>query len=445
MGARSPQSPYYADEMPSTYDTTEIEEPTPYHSLDSIQHGTRQQQRRTSESPLHYPGVNIPPQEEKLVLPGNPLDEPSAIPATRNRGGIRNRISTSFRRNRGGAGASQVSGQTRRGEAWEAQEVLQYSADPTAQTIAQPQVRPMAQQSAYPLPPVYPRAGTRPPTPLSTTPAPTGRSQQRPDAHRRRRRTSPVLISGIVGMVVLVLLIIGIIVGLTAASHSTKSQPTTATSTARASASGTASPINASATQQAQASATADVALTATSGTPIFADPLSSNINGWSDDGTHCAFMNGTYHVLVQQTNFLQLCELSARTVDNDAISVDVSLLSGDNAGMIFRVNGTQFYDFEITSTGEFFFRRHDSGTGANYQYLISNTKSSAIAQGNAKNTLLVIASGSDFKLYINGTFVGEPQDSTYSSGQIGFVAGTLPANSNADASFANLQVFKVS
>ena len=123
---------------------------------------------------------------------------------------------------------------------------------------------------------------------------------------------------------------------------------------------------------------------------------------------------------------------------------MNVSLLSGNNAGVIFRVNGTQFYDFEITNTGEFFFRRHDSGTRANYQYLISKTKSNAIASGSAKNTLVVIANGSDFKLYINGTFVGEQRDSTYSSGQIGFVAGTLSSTTNAEGSFANLQVFKV-
>lgn len=243
----------------------------------------------------------------------------------------------------------------------------------------------------------------------------------------------------------LVLLIIGTIIGLAAASHSTNVQQASATSTARVGATGTASSINSSVTQQVQASATAGVVLTATSGTPIFADPLSSNINGWSDDGTHCTFISGSYHVLVQETNFLQLCETSAFTIDNDAISVDVSLLSGDNAGMIFRVNGTQFYDFEITNTGDFFFRRHDAGTEANYQYLIPNTKSSAIAPGNATNNLTVIAHGSDFKLYINGTFVGESQDGTYSSGQIGFVAGTLPTSSSAEASFANLKVYKIS
>src|SRR5205807_262721 len=108
----------------------------------------------------------------------------------------------------------------------------------------------------------------------------------------------------------------------------------TATATTGASARRTAGSINASATQQAHASATAGVALTATSGTPIFADPLSGNTNNWSDDGTKCTFTNGTYHVLVQQSNFLQLCESSAFTMDNGTTTVDVSLLSGNNAGM---------------------------------------------------------------------------------------------------------------
>jgi hypothetical protein len=262
---------------------------------------------------------------------------------------------------------------------------------------------------------------------------------------------SPVLSSFIAGIAVLVI-IGGTIFALTAAFHGTSSQQTGAINqtptTAQASPSGTTGAINqtpTSATQQAPAAATAGVALTATSGAPIFADPLSSNINNWSDDGTKCAFTNGTYHVLVQQSNFLQLCESSAFTMDNDTISADVYLLSGDNAGMIFRVNGTQFYDFEITNAGGFFFRRHDAGPGANYKYLIPNGTNGAIALGNARNTLLVIANGSDFKLYINGTFVGEQQDSTYSNGQIGFVAGTLPSSSSAEGSFANLKVYKVS
>ena len=438
-----------ADGWITTPREQEIDEPVPYRPLDDARHDSMEQlQRRTPETPLHYPGVNVPAQEEKLVLPGNPLEQPTAVPGARNRGRIRDRISTSFRRNRVGPAASQVPGRMRRGEVWEGQEVPRYAADPMAQTIIQESTPPLPQQSVYSPPPAYPGASARHSSPgQAQGTVPPGYPQPRPAAHRRRRRTSPALISGIVGMVVLVLLIAGILAALATASHSAtpRNPNVTATATAQASPSATASPVNVSATQQAQARATAGVALTATSGTPIFADPLSSNINNWSDDGTKCAFISGTYHVVVQQSNFLQLCESNAFTMDNDAISADVYLLSGDDAGMIFRVNGTQFYDFEITSTGNFFFRRHDAGTGANYQYLISNTKSSAIAPGNAKNTLLAIANGGNFKLYINGIFVGEAQDNTYSSGQIGFVAGTLPSSSNAEGSFANLKVYKVS
>ncbi len=432
MDIWSAEDRFYQDEMPLSYDTTRIQE------TDSSAMGT-------INRPLYYPGGNALPQEEKLVLPGNPLDEPTAIPAARNRSGIRNRISTSFRRNRFRSAASQMPGQTRRGAVWEARETPDWAEDAAAQTIVQPPVRPIPQQSAYPTPPAYPQAGIRPSPAINAAPAPTSRPPQRSTPPRRRRRPSPTYIGGIVGIVVLALLIIGTIIGLAAASHSTNSQQGTATSTVSTNASGTAGAVNTSGTQQAQASATAGVALTVVSGTPTYADPLSSNRNGWSNDGAHCAFLYGTYHVLVQQPNFLQLCKTSAFIINNDAISVNVSLLSGDNVGMIFRVNGTQFYDFEINRAGEFFFRRHDAGTGANYQYLISSTKSSAIASGNAVNNLLVIANGSDFMLYINGTFVGEQQDNTYSSGQIGLVAGTLPTSISAEGSFSNLKVYKVS
>ncbi len=146
----------------------------------------------------------------------------------------------------------------------------------------------------------------------------------------------------------------------------------------------------------------------------------------------------------MKQTDFLQLCESTTLTYDNATLQVDVSLLSGNDAGLIFRVSGDKFYDFEINNKGEFFFRRHDAGAGGAYTYLINNTQSSAIAPGTGKNTLLVIANGNDFKLYINGVLAGEAQDGTYTSGQIGFVTGTFNPTASGEGSFANLKVFKV-
>ena len=119
--------------------------------------------------------------------------------------------------------------------------------------------------------------------------------------------------------------------------------------------------------------------------------------------------------------------------------------MQGSDAGIIFRASGDQFYDFEITNQGQFYFRRHDANAGGNYNYLVPDTRSAAINPGSATNTLLIIANSGDFLLYINGTFVKEVKDSNYSAGKIGFDAGTLGALSNADASFSNLTVYPLS
>ena len=177
--------------------------------------------------------------------------------------------------------------------------------------------------------------------------------------------------------------------------------------------------------------------------TPILVDRLSSNTSSrWSENTSTCLFTGGAYHVIVRQIHTLQLCGSMSLVVENTAIQVNVSLLSGSDAGFIFRANGQQFYDFEITSRGEFFLRRHDSARGANYTYLIPNTRSAAIVPSNQKNTLLAIASGDDFKLYINGIFAGEQRDSTYTQGQFGFVVGTLAPADKGEGSFTDLELF---
>jgi hypothetical protein len=198
---------------------------------------------------------------------------------------------------------------------------------------------------------------------------------------------------------------------------------------------------NANATQLARA--TAGVVSTATSGTPILSDTLASNTNGRWLENTTCAFTGGSYHVIVQQARFLQSCPLNTLSFDNGAIQVEVSLLSGNDAGLLFRSNGTQFYDFEITDQSQFFLRRHDAGTGSIYTYLIENTSSPAIAPPGQRNKLLLIASGDDFKLFINNTFVGEARDSAFPSGQIALVTGTLIIANHGEGRFVDLKVFK--
>lgn len=129
-------------------------------------------------------------------------------------------------------------------------------------------------------------------------------------------------------------------------------------------------------------------------------------------------------------------------TMNNGAIKVDLSLAQGSDAGIIYSKSIDQFYDFEINNQGQFFFRRHDVNGGGNYVSLISSTSTPAIASGSATNTLLMIVNNGDFTFFINGVYVGKTNDSNYTSGQIGFVAGTLAPVSSADASFSNLTVY---
>src|SRR6266516_1460181 len=178
--------------------------------------------------------------------------------------------------------------------------------------------------------------------------------------------------------------------------------------------------------------------------TPILVDRLSSKTSSrWSENTSTCLFTGGAYHVVVRQINTFQLCGSTSLAVKDIDIQVNVSLLSGSDAGFIFRTNGQQFYDFEIPSGGEFFLRRHDSGKGTNYTYLIPNTRSAAIVASNQRNTLLAIASADDFKLYINGIFAGEQRDSTYTQGQLGFVVGTLAPDNKGEGDFSDLELFK--
>jgi serine/threonine protein kinase len=270
-------------------------------------------------------------------------------------------------------------------------------------------------------------------------PATRQRSPRTSTMRRRRRKRNPVIVAATVGVGFLLLVaLLMSFVYVTGVSR----QEAVATATVQAMTTAAAKSARATAEAHAQATATAGVLTNVTGTTPILSDALSGNTAGRWPENDNCQFIDGSYHVLIQQPGFLQTCvsPAAALTFSNGTIQVDVSLLAGDDTGLIFRASGQQFYDFEITGQGAFFLRRHDPG-GAGYTYLIQNTSSNAIVSG-GPNTLSVIAEGSDFKLYINNTFVGESHDSTYAGGQIGFAAGALASTARAEGSFTNLKIY---
>jgi hypothetical protein len=222
-----------------------------------------------------------------------------------------------------------------------------------------------------------------------------------------------------------------VIVGQTQQVHATRSAQTAVAATATAQ--------NLASIHNTEATATA---ITGTK--PLLSDSLSAqDANNWPDDGSNCAFQNNAYFVTANTANILQPCIAAAPQYGDAAIQIDVTLLSAADAGLLFRANASQsqFYDFEVTNQGEFYLRYFNNSKPT---FLIQKTASSVIQGVSSKNTLLVIANGSSFQLFINGTPVGKVQDSTFASGQVGVVVGTLSASSG-DASFANLRVYAVS
>lgn len=182
-----------------------------------------------------------------------------------------------------------------------------------------------------------------------------------------------------------------------------------------------------------------------TSSTPVLSDALiGPDENGWPDDGSSCTFTNNSYVANANGSQTLQPCiAASSRLNYSDAaFQVGVTLLQGNDAGLVFRTSadGSQFYDFEITRQGQFYLRYRNHGT---YTYLIQATTSSAITGNGHQNTLLAVARGTDFQLFINDTFVGEANDSTFATGGIGVVVGTL-ATISGSASFIHFNVYRV-
>ncbi|HLZ55931.1 MAG TPA: serine/threonine-protein kinase [Ktedonosporobacter sp.] len=241
----------------------------------------------------------------------------------------------------------------------------------------------------------------------------------------------------------------------------------TAGATVTATANATATAQIATATQQANTNATATAGAVATAqgqvtptvGTPAYKDALNNASNPatqaeqW-DQNTTCAFKADGYHVMaaagVLTPGSLIGCREAGMQYANVAISVDVTILSGATGGLFFHVTpqviGGAYagYLLEIDSKGNYRIARSNNFTlGTGTTLLRDWTASTALKMGSgAKNTLEVQAKGGSLSFSINGVFLAPAlQDSTFTTGDIGFLATTVGGGASADIAYSNLSV----
>ncbi len=212
----------------------------------------------------------------------------------------------------------------------------------------------------------------------------------------------------------------------------------------------------AQATETAQAQATVQARQTiytqATSGTPAINDPLSSQSSSdWdlfqATDGSKCSFANAALHVTVLSKGYYVPCVAQAQDFGNFALEVDMTIITGEAGGVIFRTDAAtdKGYFLRIGNDGYYylFLKKNGQDKGEQLYY----KKSTVIHTGNGQtNTLTIIARDSNFYIYINKQYMVDINDSTLNSGKIALEAVLFEDStaSTTEVAFKNLRVWKL-
>jgi len=217
---------------------------------------------------------------------------------------------------------------------------------------------------------------------------------------------------------------------------------------------------DATATSYAQASSTAYAQRLATAWTTVqnlnppfgwvlvINDPLQNNSRGYhwavstAEFGGACTFHDGAYHVSESHPRAFLFCASGISDFSDFTYQVQMTIISGDQGGIGFRVDTTQnptpIAYFHISTTGQYWF---DDYTGS--PRTLSSGFSRALHTGmNQPNLLAVVARGNTIDLYINLVHIATVIDSSASHGQIGVIANDI--SNPTEVVFSNARVWKL-
>lgn len=183
------------------------------------------------------------------------------------------------------------------------------------------------------------------------------------------------------------------------------------------------------------------------SGAVLFQDDFSNASSGWKQgiagDG-EARYEDGAYRISVSQPS-TDVWASPGFNFDDVRIEVDASKAGGpedNDFGVICRSNGAKnFYFFTISSDGYYGIGKFKSGV----QILIGETSmqtSDKIRRGEQINHIRADCVGSTLTLYVNGEEIRTVNDSDFSSGKVGLIAGAFDTP-GTDIQFDNFSVLK--
>ncbi len=227
----------------------------------------------------------------------------------------------------------------------------------------------------------------------------------------------------------------------------------TAQAQVNANATGTAIAIHnqdATATAQALATLTAqqNIYTQATSGNLVLNESLAQNTSSrWDsyDSAANggCVFTGGTYHAIEHQIGYFNPCFANAPTFSNFTFQVQMTVLQGDQGGIVLRGSNSNFkgYLLIIGVDETYGLYAYYGNSGKNALTLFSGV-STAIKGLNQPNLVTIIAQGGQLTLFINKQYADAISDNTYKSGQIALVA---QSQKNAtEVAYSSAQIWKL-
>jgi hypothetical protein len=179
----------------------------------------------------------------------------------------------------------------------------------------------------------------------------------------------------------------------------------------------------------------------------LFQDDFSNPNSGWDkvtkDDGL-TNYVDGAYRIFVNQAN-MDIWANPGLKFDDVRIEVDAVKMAGpddNDFGVTCRSQDENHFYFFIVSSDGYYGIGKISGDQQSLIGMDAMQPSETIKQGAASNHIRADCVGDSLSLYVNGEKLASANDSEYSNGDVGLIAGAFDTT-GTDIHFDNFSVLK--
>ncbi len=183
----------------------------------------------------------------------------------------------------------------------------------------------------------------------------------------------------------------------------------------------------------------------APSGSVLFQDTFATNVSGWdrlANDGGIMDYDSGGFRILIRQPN-MNYWSTPQKNFGDVRVEADVKKLNGpeeNRAGLMCRYHGGDYYFFVISNDGYYGIGKFIGG-----QTLLlgqNAMQASDTIQKEAVNHIRADCVGNTLTLYVNFKQVATAQDSDFTTGDVGVLAGSF-TQPGVDVLFQNFMVLQ--